>query len=106
MKTHPLLNKIDPDIFAEKILALLNSNKPRDFIFADVVTLVQKETGIESIGLRLQEGLDYPYYVSRGFSRDFVEKENFLCARDNKGKVIRDAAGLPQLDCIDRKSVV
>ena len=74
MKTDLHLNKIDPDIFSENILTLLNSNKPKDFLFADIVTLVQRETRIESIGLRLQEGFDYPYYVTRGFSRDFVEK--------------------------------
>lgn len=100
MKTHLHLNTIDPDNFAEKILALLNSNKPKDFLFADVVTLVQKETGIESIGLRLQDGFDFPYYVTRGFSQDFVEKENFLCVRDKMGNITRNSAGLPQLDCM------
>ena len=100
MKSSFHLNKIDPDKFSEKILFLLNANKPKDFIFADVVMLVQQETGIESIGLRLQDGIDYPYYVTRGFSQDFVEKENFLCARDKQGQVLRDAGGLPQLDCM------
>lgn len=94
------LNTIDADKFAEKILDLLNSDKPKDFMFADVVTLVQKETGIESIGMRLQDGFDFPYYVTRGFSQDFVEKENFLCARDKTGKVINDPSGLPQLSCM------
>ena len=64
MKTNLHLNRIDPDRFAEKILTLLNSNKPKDFLFADIVTLVQKETQIESIGLRLIDGFDYPYYVN------------------------------------------
>jgi hypothetical protein len=94
------LATIDSDKFAEKILALLNSNKPKDFIFADVVMLVQRETGIESIGMRLQDGFDYPYYVTRGFSQDFVEKENYLCARDKHGQVKKDSAGLPQLECM------
>jgi len=97
---HLLLNKIDPDKFADNILALLNSNKPRDFIFADIVKLVQKETGIESIGLRLQDGFDFPYYVTRGFSQNFVEKENFLCTYDKKGQIIRDPDGRPRLDCM------
>ena len=100
MKPQISLASIDSDKFAERILALLNSKKPKDFIFADVVTLVQKKTGIESIGMRLQEGFDYPYYVTRGFSPDFVAKENFLCTRDKGGKVIKDSAGLPQLDCM------
>jgi len=94
------LNTIDSDKFAEKILLLLNSNKPKDFLFADIVTTVQKETGIESIGLRLQDGFDYPYYVTRGFSRDFVEMENFLCVLDKNKKPVKGFRGLPKLECM------
>ena len=100
MKTNLHLSKIDSGKFAEKIITLLDSNKPKDFLFADIVTLVQKETQIESIGLRLIDGFDYPYYVTRGFSPDFVEKENFLCACDKKGRVIKDPDGLPKLECM------
>jgi len=100
MKPDIHLNKIDSDKFAEKILSLLNSSKPEDFLFADIVMLVQKETGIESIGLRIQDGFDYPYYVTRGFSQDFVTKENFLCARDNSGRAIKGPRGLPKLECM------
>jgi len=100
MKPHLHLDRIDADKFAEKVLSLLNSKKPKDFLFADVVSLVQKVTRIESIGMRLHDGFDYPYYVTRGFSDDFVEKENFLCAYDKQGKVLQDSAGLPQLECM------
>ena len=100
MKSNHLLKRIDPDGFADKILALLNSEKPADFIYADIVTLVQDETGIESIGLRLQDGFDYPYYVTRGFARDFVTKENYLCTRDKNGSLMLNSRGLPRLDCM------
>jgi hypothetical protein len=100
MKIKLHLNKIDSDKFAEKILTLLNLNKPKDFLFADIVTLVQKETKIESIGLRLQDGFDYPYYVTRGFSQDFVEKENYLCELDNNGIPVKEPYGPPKLECM------
>ena len=100
MKADALLSNIDSDKFAEKILNLLNSDKPKDFIFADIVTTVQNETGIESIGLRLQDGFDYPYYVTRGFPRNFVEMENFLCVLDQDGKPVKDPKGLPKLECM------
>ena len=100
MKPHLHLNSIDFDNFAERIMSLLNLNKPKDFLFADIVTLVQQETKIESIGLRLQDGFDFPYYVTRGFSQDFIEKENFLCTRDSDGKIKKDPSGFPQLDCM------
>ena len=94
------LDAIDPDRFAGKIISLLNTNKPNDFLFADIVTLVQEETGIECIGLRLQEGFDYPYYVTRGFPGDFVEKENFLCNLDSDGNPVKGLFGLPELECM------
>jgi len=100
MKPHIRLASIDTDKFTDKILALLNTSKPKDFIFADVVTLIQKKTGIESIGMRLQDGFDYPYYVTRGFSQVFVEKENYLCSRDKQGNLVKDSSGLPKLDCM------
>jgi len=100
MKNNLRINTIDFDRFADRILSLLNTNKPKDFLFADIVTLVQKETGIECIGLRLQDGFDFPYYVTRGFSQDFVEKENFLCPRDAEGNPIKGPLGLPKLDCM------
>jgi hypothetical protein len=94
------LTSIDSDSFAEKILSLLNLQKPKDFVFADIVTLIQQETGIDSIGLRLNDGSDYPYYVTKGFSDGFVEKENFLCARDKQGNTIKGPDGLPELECM------
>lgn len=100
MESDAPLDTIDSDRFAEKILSLLNSNKPKDFLFADIVTTVQKETAIESIGLRLQDGFDYPYYVTRGFSEDFVEMENFLCVLDKDGKPLIGEQGLPRLECM------
>jgi hypothetical protein len=100
MESGSHLNSLDSDNFAEKILSLLNSNKPKDFLFADIVTTVQKETGIESIGLRLQDGFDYPYYVTRGFSGDFVEMENYLCVLDRDGKPVIGDQGLPKLECM------
>ena len=100
MKNNLNLNKIDFNKFAESILALLKSNKPKDFLFADIVSLIQKKTGIESIGLRIRDGFDFPYYVTRGFSQDFIEKENFLCVRDKSGSPVKDPQGLPKLECM------
>ncbi len=49
-----------------------------------MVALIKSETGIETIGLRLREGDDYPYYTFDGFSEDFIRTENFLVVRDSK----------------------
>ena len=42
-----------------------------------------------SIGIRLEENGDYPYYVNDGFPDTFILKETSLCAKDEDGKRIR-----------------
>jgi two-component sensor histidine kinase len=45
-------------------------------------------------------GEDYPYFETRGFSKEFVEKENRLCAVDLKGQIMRDEIGNPLFECM------
>lgn len=85
---------------SSRILALLGSRKPSEQMITSIVLLVQQSTGIESIGLRLADGPDFPYYFTRGFDQDFVEKEMHLCARDQLGELIRDSDGNPVIECM------
>jgi GAF domain-containing protein len=91
---------IDLNRLAGHILSLLGSPKSHDTLIANIVALIQKKTGFESIGLRLQEGLDFPYYFTGGFAPDFVEKEMHLCACDQAGEIIQDSEGNPYLECM------
>ena len=100
MSTDLNLGEIDFNKFAENILSLLSSNKPHDFLISDIVIIVQEEIGIESVGLRLKDGYDFPYYFTRGFSLNFVEKEMYLCARNQAGELVRDSKGNPLLECM------
>jgi len=83
-----------------RILALLGSGKPIVQLINDIVLLVQKETEMECVGLRLADGPDFPYYFTRGFGEEFVKKEMYLCARDLFGEYIRDSVGNPVLECM------
>ena len=85
---------------AERALSMFRSDQPSEKLITDIIILIQVETGIESVGIRLKQGLDFPYYFTRGFSSDFVEKENYLCARDPAGELIRDSKGDPYLECM------
>lgn len=60
----------------------------------------QSISGCEAIGVRLRDGDDYPYYVTRGFSEEFVLAEKQLCAYDQQGELIRDFSGHPALGCM------
>jgi len=57
-------------------------------------------TGCQSVGIRLENGGDYPYYVYRGFPVFFIQRENSLLARDEEGNVLLDDEGKPFLECM------
>jgi PAS domain S-box-containing protein len=85
---------------AGKILARLNQRSQKLDLIRDVIKLIKKFTGFAAVGVRLREGEDFPYFEVNGFSGDFMEAENYLCARDEKGEQIYDAQGHPVLECM------
>ncbi|MBU1870102.1 MAG: PAS domain-containing protein, partial [Candidatus Omnitrophica bacterium] len=90
----------DRQRFAVKVLELLNNPSESIDIVREILGLAKKFTGFDAIGLRLKQGGDYPYYFTNGFANDFVEAERYLCARDQKGELIRDSQGNPYLECM------
>ncbi len=83
-----------------EFLRLVNQSRgTRDLIHA-ATTFFQQRSACEAVGIRLQEGDDYPYYEARGFPKHFVQLENSLCSRDAAGKVILDNSGNPAIDCM------
>ena len=83
-----------------EVLAALNQSDGMLETIRNVLAVIKERTGIEAVGIRLREGEDFPYYVTRGFSDEFVEAENYLCARDHNGKTIYDPDGSPCLECM------
>ncbi|MCX5826179.1 MAG: PAS domain S-box protein [Deltaproteobacteria bacterium] len=84
---------------AKEILETLNRPNDTQKLINDILHLLKESMGFEAIGIRLREGEDYPYYVTNGFPDHFVEAENYLCARDAAGEIIRDSKGNPYLEC-------
>lgn len=83
-----------------KFLNLVNeSHGTKDMIHA-ATTFFQQQSGCEAVGIRLHEGDDYPYFEARGFPKEFILLENHLCDYDDKGRVILDSDGSPDLACM------
>jgi PAS domain S-box-containing protein len=57
-------------------------------------------TGCEAVGLRFQDGDDFPYVQTHGFSEAFVKAERLLADADEWGKIHRDGEGSPMLQCL------
>ncbi len=54
----------------------------------------------QSIGIRIHNNGDYPYYVHEGFPEFFITKENSVCTKDEKDNPIFDENGFPLLECM------
>ncbi len=83
-----------------RLLHLLNGQSDIRELVHDLTDLLQEWTGCEAVGVRLQEGEDFPYFETHGFPAEFVEMENHLCTRDAHGEVIHDGKGNPLLECV------
>jgi hypothetical protein len=64
------------------------------------IDAISEASGCESVGIRWRAGEDYPYFVTRGFGKDFVVREGPLCERDAAGLILRHPDGTPQLACM------
>ena len=90
----------DRQKLATRILELLNKSGRKVDTIRDILHLLRRFTGFEALGIRLQDGQDFPYFESYGFPEEFIEAENFLCAQDQEGELLRDSQGNPCLECM------
>ena len=82
-----------------EILSILNApGELRDSI-RQVITALKAGTGVDAVGIRLQQGEDFPYFSQEGLSEDFLATENVLIERDSEGGLCRDDTGRPLLAC-------
>jgi|GEM_PF-1467068 len=57
-----------------------------------ILTLIKDYAEVDAAGILIREGGDFPYFVSQGFSADFIERENYLCAHTASGGVLLESA--------------
>ncbi len=87
-------------LLTAKILTILNRSNEWHNLIYDILIEISEFSGIEAVGIRYKEGEDYPYFDTIGFPESFTRKENFLLARDKKGKILYDPDGKPFLECM------
>jgi PAS domain S-box-containing protein len=83
-----------------EFLGLVNRSQGTKDLIQGAATFFQERSGCETVGIRLREGDDYPYFEARGFSKGFVIAENKLCVLDTSGKAVRDNLCNPILECM------
>lgn len=83
-----------------EFLSLVNESTGTKEIVQAATTFFKEQSGCSAVGIRLQEGEDYPYFEARGFPSKFVHMENSLCQKDKAGSIIRDGIGHPVIECM------
>ena len=83
-----------------KVLEALASGSDRQSTLGEVLEIIRGSMDVDAVGIRLQEGDDYPYFVFDGFHDEYIILENALCAIDLEGQMMRDDGGNPILDCM------
>ncbi len=91
---------IEDHDLAVRILSLVADPDNLNALIQTVTLCLQKWIGCDAVGVRLREGLDFPYYETRGFPEEFVLAENHLCARDTMNELLRDSNGNPFYECM------
>jgi PAS domain S-box-containing protein len=82
------------------ILERLNKSGEIEELIRDTIFLIKNYTNFNAVGIRLRDGDDYPYYITEGFSSNFIKAESSLCAKDESGNIILDRRGNPYLECM------
>jgi len=68
-----------------EILQILNKSGNLKDTLNRVLAALKKDTGFDVIGIRLKDGIDFPYFIQEGLSEDFLITENSLLEQcDNK----------------------
>ena len=83
-----------------RLLRLANSSNDLDGLMGEATELLQQWSECSSVGIRLRDGDDFPYFETCGFAPEFVEAENSLCSTDLNGQIVRDSVGNPVLECM------
>ena len=82
------------------VFRALNLGSDLQSSLGETLRVIQEDMRIDAVGIRLQEGDDYPYFVFEGFHDKHILLENDLCATDLEGQMMRDDVGNPVLDCM------
>jgi DNA-binding NarL/FixJ family response regulator len=83
-----------------ELLDLLNRQSDATDTIREILMLLKESTGFEAIAIRLEDGDDFPYYMTNGFPGKFVEAERHLCVKDSQGLKLCDKGNRPVLECM------
>jgi len=82
-----------------EVLQILNEPDELLSSIGRILSAIKTRTGFDAVGMRLQEGDDYPYFGQAGFPEDFLLAENSLWEPGPGGSARRERTGTVDLEC-------
>jgi len=83
------------------ILRVLNEPYSGKQTVKTILEKIREFTGADAVAIRLKDGHDYPYFVYKGFSKEFIDAENYLCKYGaDSGCLVTEPSGKPVLECM------
>jgi PAS domain S-box-containing protein len=82
-----------------EVLQILNDPGDLRDSIQRVLAAMKTRTGFDAVGIRLQDGDDFPYFAQDGFPKDFLVTENTLTERGADGGLCRNKDGSVSLEC-------
>ncbi|MEA4863292.1 MAG: PAS domain S-box protein [Victivallaceae bacterium] len=83
---------------SREILRILNDFSDLGEAIRDIIALLRSKIGVDAVGLRMQNGKDFPCIAQEGFSDEFLTTENSLIEHGKDGGVCRDKDGNVRLE--------
>ncbi|KAA0887961.1 PAS domain S-box protein [Oryzomonas rubra] len=84
---------------SKQVLQALNETHDLKVSLEQVINLLKTDMNYDAVGIRLQEGEDYPYLVESGLPKDLLIKENSLIEHNPEGGICRHEDGSVCLVC-------
>lgn len=69
------------------ILRLLNRSDKKIDLISEILSYIQKHSGFESVGIRLKDNDEYPFFHTLGFSKKSSSNEDYFFIEKNKDEV-------------------
>lgn len=66
------------------VLNCLNQSNDQLHQIQDIIAEIKKVTDFEAVGIRIKKKDHYPYYETKGFPGDFIQKATHICRENGK----------------------
>ena len=94
LKSSELYQSLSADI-----LDIINRHTDLKGTLEAILLAIQKQTGVDAVGIRISDNEDFPYFVQNGFSKDFLLTENSIVGRDPENGICHNTDGSVCLEC-------